>query len=155
MSPPSLVTITRYPAIRSEKQPMPGEKFHFEVDLVLERDEATDGDAVTLADLDADWTKLDVDVEVISAHLSFDADGSRKQITVLRDAASTAAKFEAVVIKDLSIDSVYVVALFSYRNRHSGAARRYFEVAQHKPSISTPKTTPDIAGLVLGHRHQI
>lgn len=137
------VTISRFPTIRSDDVPERSKTFAFEVDLSIQRDANTTGDAVTFADIPADWSSLEVDVEVFSPSLSFAAGAERKQIRVARDGGSEPAKFEAKVRADERPDAatIEIVAMFSHGGRFSGVARRTFALAAGAKPEPQPQTS--------------
>ncbi|WP_172352342.1 CHAT domain-containing protein [Mesorhizobium sp. NZP2298] len=131
----SLVTVNRFPVIRSAEKLLEGKRFKFEVDLSLQPDAGTSGDEVSLSDVASDWTTLTIDVEVFSTGLSFDPGTNRKQIAITRGAGSVPATFDAAVTI-ASLDGgtpMEVVAMFNYRGRFSGIARKSFEVSSADP----------------------
>lgn len=141
--PTTPVSISRFPAIRSERAPERSRTYEFEVDLSMRRDAATSGDEVTFADIPADWTSLDVDVEVFSSSLSFGAGEARKQIRITRD-GSVPAKFAATVHDEPpETTTIEIVAMFNHGGRFSGLARRTFELSA--PAKIEPKVprSPD------------
>ncbi|MGY4172643.1 CHAT domain-containing protein [Bradyrhizobium sp. USDA 4529] len=140
----SSVSVNRFPAISTGELPERSKSFKFEVDLSVQRDAGTIGDEMTFVDVPADWSSLDVDVEVFSSSLSFDPGEERKQIRIVRAGGSVSAKFDATVRGDVSPEarSIEIVAMFTYGGRFSGAARRTFALAAPaKPEPATPATS--------------
>ncbi|MGY4617651.1 hypothetical protein ACVWZ4_002878 [Bradyrhizobium sp. USDA 4472] len=141
---PSPVSVNRFPAIRTDDVPERSKAFTFEVDLSTQRDAGTKGGEVTFADIPADWSSLDVDVEVFSAGLSFGTGEERKQIRIMRSGDSVSAKFEAIVRADVPPETttVEIVAMFSHGGRFSGVARKTLALAAPaKPKPKAPATS--------------
>ncbi|WP_338832613.1 CHAT domain-containing protein [Bradyrhizobium sp. 27S5] len=138
---PPPVSVNRFPVIRTDDVPERSKSFTFEVDLSMQRDAGTRGDEMTFADLPADWSSLDVDVEAFSSNLSFGPGEERKQIRIMRAGGSVSAKFEATVRADVPDEAtnIEIVAMFSHGGRFSGVARRTLALkAPAKPEPQAP-----------------
>lgn len=138
--PPAGIAVDRYPAIRSDQLPVEGATFRFEVDLKSEPDPTTDSKPVTFEDVPGNWRSMEVGVEVHSSRLIFKEGENRKTITVMREGTTFPVSFSATVSASTGNASpLEVVAIFTYRDRFSGAVKRSFEVLQ------APVAAPQVA----------
>lgn len=145
--PPENVDVNRYPSISSDQLPVAGASFRFEVDLKSDPDTTTDAEPVPFKNVPGDWRSLEVEVEVHSSRLVFKEGENRKIITVLREGTASPISFSATVSDSIgAASSLEVVAMFTYRDRFSGIARRSFEV-QRAP-VANPATVA--AGSIAG-----
>lgn len=133
----------RHPALSVDRELQPGRAITLTVDLLRTPDDAeTRSTGVRLAGLPADWTAMDVDVEVACNDIEFGTTTGR--VVVQRNAASIPAAFTGVVRAGLAPGAaVHVIAVFTFGGRDCGLARRQFTVgANDAPAAGSTVASP-------------
>lgn len=132
----------RYPSVTSDRTPTPGAPLEVTVDLLREHtDTITVSGGVLIEDLSADWTEIEVDVELVSSAIDFD--DATGVIHVRRNADSIPATFSGVVRPTLVAEQpAKIVALFSFKGRNCGLATRTFTVGQADAKVTAAEASP-------------
>jgi hypothetical protein len=116
-------TPQRFPSLDANTPPVRGQNITITVDLVRRQTTHTEGGALEVGQLSADWTTLIVDVRLMSSGITFDG-GAQGQVTIRRNQDSIAATVTGTVTRDGPID---VAASFMCGSRFVGMATRRFE----------------------------
>lgn len=123
-------SIVRYPSIQPIGEAKPDELLAIKVDLGLEPDELTQGDATTIDDAPEGWTELDVEVRLHSPHLTFRNGAEIGQITLRNGKPSLAAVMSALVDASAADrNDIQVNAEFYHGDRKCGWATRLIALA--------------------------
>jgi CHAT domain len=138
--PATTVPVSRYPAFTSEEMPSAGERFRFELDLLVT---ATEKEPFQFK-APPKWTVVGVDVDVISAQLLFAEGANRRKIILESDGSSIAARFDAEVTGVTDDGNVDVQVLFNCMGRYSGMSANSFKAAERMPA--SRRTTAGGAG---------
>jgi hypothetical protein len=136
----------RHPSIRADRDLAPGRPVVVTVNLLREDvDPDTASSGVAIGGLAADWSEIEVDVELASSAIDFA--GTSGTVRVRRNADSIPATFEGTVRAGLRPgDPARVLAVFCYRGRDCGTARRSFTVGA---AAEDPQPVAGAAGLVI------
>lgn len=123
-------SVVRYPSIQPMGEAKPDELLAIKVDLGLEPDDLTEGDATTINDAPEGWTELEVEVRVHSPHLTFRNGAEVGHITLRNGKPSLSAIMSAVVDPSAADrQDIQVNAEFYHRDRKCGWATRLIALA--------------------------
>ncbi|MCJ2041038.1 CHAT domain-containing protein [Methylobacterium sp. J-059] len=135
--------IIRHPAIEPGGPAVPGLPLTLSMDLRLLADGETDAEPIAISDLGVDWERVEVDVEVHSASLSFVTGSNRGVVVVRRDDASLPFVLHATVHADVAPDLIEVMAIFTHCGRYAGIVRRSIAVRRLAPGTDAASGVRD------------
>lgn len=128
-------TVSRYASIEADDAPVAGAFFEFSVSLKQTPDNETEGPPVVVSKVKARWTVLEIDVNVRSPHLDFEAGGKAGLIRLRPEGDSDQCRFVGKVTPGAGeAGFVEIYADFTYARRHSGSARREFKLESAAPN---------------------
>ncbi|WP_238227571.1 CHAT domain-containing protein [Methylorubrum aminovorans] len=108
------------------------------IDLALEPNDTTRGEAVVLSDLDEDWEDVAIRVRLVSAHMTFEKGANVGTVIVRRNQTSLPTCVEGIVVDDADLDMIHVRAFFDGKGGHYGDAERAIELVR-KQAAPDPK----------------